>query len=134
MHQFAGVLSPLICLIWACLLLVASVTGGAARSVTADVNRGGQRRHAIASRDLGGHARHANDAQACPRFTSMTVAGLSSFRLLGTLGCRSPPFSFELRLGSRAAGTPLPGDQSLDARGRSSFFRLAGALPPRRER
>jgi hypothetical protein len=53
MHPFARVLSRLTWLVWACLLVVASATGGAAPSVTTGIYSGGERHHAIASRDLG---------------------------------------------------------------------------------
>jgi hypothetical protein len=53
MHPLARVLRRPLWLVWACMLLGAPGYVGAASSVTADINSGGQRQHAIAARDLG---------------------------------------------------------------------------------
>jgi len=129
MHPVARVISGLPWLVWACLLLGAPVTAGAAPSVTADITSGGQRLHAVVSGNLGNTTlatlapvtRHIDDSPANAADTvdpagppplalaltsptralaqssvrvSSTVAGLTSFRVLGPLGSRPPPFAF----------------------------------------
>src|SRR5262245_23087621 len=131
MYPVGGVPRRLPSLVWACLLLGALVRGGAAPSVTTDINSDGQRYDAIASGDLGDThdsratltavAHHiddgpANDADTLDpagppppalALTSparaaaqlsvsvwCTVATLPSFRIVGPLGSRPPPFSF----------------------------------------
>ena len=53
MHPVAPSLVVRPWLVWACLLLGAPVAAGAARSVTADTTRGGQRAHVVVPGTLG---------------------------------------------------------------------------------